>query len=31
MDKEAYREYLLMNETLAFLGENVKVPAEGAK
>ena len=31
MDKEAYREYLLMNETLAFLGENVKVTAEGAK
>ena len=31
MDKEAYREYLLMNETLAFLGENVKVTADGAK
>lgn len=31
MDKEAYREYLLMNEVLEFLGETVKVTADAAK
>lgn len=31
MDKEAYREYLLMNEVLEYLGETVKVTLDAAE